>query len=573
MTSKKTSPEEFNDSPDLFEKMWVKVLLFVLIPGAVFVLISAGIRVSQYGIEHTIVVLCQKQLVSGSTGAMRVTLIDDNAGFFLPERISAVLEKNAKRYPLFDGEVLETGVAVSRNFELPLLKSGPAVMEIQVYFDKQRRVIRKPVSIVGSSPKPRFAVPSDTKPDIIVAKASDGAHFVRVYTEGRGAPSGLSSLLFVQTTDSDGNPVESDYRLALPTFSKKDKKSNVISGRTGRFGLDAFPIQPLDLHYPITVESTEDVGDARGGIDTDIAPDTDSGTDAKDTDSGEDSDGKSEVQKAPQILAPPVVYSGMKVDFASPLVAEGEPIVAKVQQISGGETVYLDVFKGGQWLYSTSGWVGAEGTAEIRFDAPADGVLRIQVTNSPMQFTRNVAVRHVYVMDGAEDYRAAFQMIAAMGKGTTHHDAWLASVSAQLQQEKAPEDINLLTAFALSRLYQGHSELPVLVSSRKEDDAALNAFKATFQTGLMVAILLLGAAVAVLITVIAWQSIKRQQRVTQMIMDDNSADEVLGDDVPDLSVAAKTSRLSQWIQIGTLFLVVISAFFAIGLLVMTLSWV
>ena len=58
MESDATAPK-----PDLFDRKPVRIGLFVVIPAVIFVLVCAGIRVSQYGINHTIVVVGQQQLL------------------------------------------------------------------------------------------------------------------------------------------------------------------------------------------------------------------------------------------------------------------------------------------------------------------------------------------------------------------------------------------------------------------------------------------------------------------------------------------------------------------------------
>ncbi len=565
---------------DLFEKRWVAILLFLLIPGAIFTLICAGIRVSQYGIDHTIVVLCQKQLVPGQSGVMRITLIDDDAGFFLPERVSAKLIRDGRRFPLFDGEVLSAGYAVARNFKVPRMPPGNATLEIHVYFDNRQRVIRKPVELVSSYPLSRLTYPSDVRPDAPISHARANNAVVRLFPEGRGAPAGLPSLLFVQTTDDGDTPLSAPYRLQLPVF-KKGESPRVVTGTTDTFGLDAFVVSPTDLQFPILVSDA--VNDDGTGENAAAMSDTDMAADRQqspvNSEDNTDSDGTDSPEQTPTVhpavLMPTVVYSGMKLDFREPIVGKGEKIELKVQGISGGEPLYLDVYQGNRWVYSTTGWLGDEGRASFVFKPPATGILRIQVTASPIQYSRNVVVRHIYARSDDENDAEIIEHIAAVQKRPLLRK-WLFKAAARVKSTPSESPGPMLAAFALSTLYQGHAEASTLVSSRKDDDAELIAFKKSFQTGLMIAILLLGGAVSALIAVIAWQSARRQKLLTRMILEEDDEIGELPDDgaLVQRTTArwAHTRRFASGVQVVTLFLVILAAFTAIALLVMTMSW-
>lgn len=566
---------------DLFEKRWVKTLLFLLIPGAIFMLICAGIRVSQYGIDHTIVVLCQKQLVPGESGVMRITLIDDDAGFFLPERVSAKLIRDGRRFPLFDGEVLSAGYAVARNFKVPRLAPGNATLEIHVYFDNRQRVIRKSVKLVSSYPHSRLTYPSDVRPDAPISRARVNNTIIRLFPEGRGAPAGLPSLLFVQTTDVGDAPLSAPYRLQLPVF-KKGESPRVVTGTTDAFGLDAFMVAPTDLQFPIQVSdavtANKGIGERAAATSyTETAAEPQQSPDTSEDSADSDSTATPEQMPAvhPTVLMPTVVYSGMKLDFREPIVRKGEKIELKVQGISRGEPLYLDVYQGNRWVYSTTGWLGDDGRASFVFDPPATGILRIQVTASPIQYSRNVVVRHIYARSDNENDAEIIEKIAAVQNRPLLR-TWLHKAAARVQSTPSESPGPMLAAFALSTLYQGHAEASTLVSSRKDDDAELISFKKSFQTGLMIAILLLGGAVSVLIAVIAWQSGRRQKLLTRMILEE---DDEIGE-LPEDGVLVQrattpwshTRRFASGVQVVTLFLVILAAFTAIALLVMTMSW-
>ena len=155
--------ESTGDHGDLFDRRWVRLGLFIVVPAMIFALICVGIRVSQYGIDHTIVVLGQRHLLADSHAAIRVTLIADGEGFFQPERIAGHLVRGENRYPLFDGAVHDAGYALARNFKVPQISEGPAVLELDIRFDEKRRLVRANVEVVAEPPAERLTVPSDVK--------------------------------------------------------------------------------------------------------------------------------------------------------------------------------------------------------------------------------------------------------------------------------------------------------------------------------------------------------------------------------------------------------------------------
>jgi antitoxin (DNA-binding transcriptional repressor) of toxin-antitoxin stability system len=90
----------------------------------------------------------------------------------------------------------------------------------------------------------------------------------------------------------------------------------------------------------------------------------------------------------------------------------------------------------------------------------------------------------------------------------------------------------------------------------------------------MIIILILGFAVAVIIAIIARQSARRQARITAMIMNDDTPFDENSDknDDPFFSEDTKGARLRIAIEIAVLFMVVLGAFAAIAILVMTMKW-
>ena len=115
---------------EMFERRGVRLTVFVLVPAVIFVLICAGIRISSYGINHTILVFGQKELVLGRPAAIRIALMSDSAEFFLPTGMTGHLVRGDERHLLFDGPVSDQGYALARNFRVPQMALGPAELEL-----------------------------------------------------------------------------------------------------------------------------------------------------------------------------------------------------------------------------------------------------------------------------------------------------------------------------------------------------------------------------------------------------------------------------------------------------------
>jgi hypothetical protein len=505
-------------SPDLLDRRWVRILLFILVPAAFFVIAGAGIRVSHLGIDHTVLVMGESRLVSGGPSAMRVTLIDDQSGFFLPERLSAWLVQGEARHLLFDREVLDAGHAVACNFTVPVLKKGAARLELHVHFSGRRRIIRRSVVVADAPAKETLSFPPDVKQARAPLQKPVGDHTVSLSTEDRGATAGLSTLLFVRTLSLSGEPVSAPFAFALPSFAGKTAEQTV-EGQTGKTGLGAFPITPNDLYYPLRMAA-----DGAGQI------------------------------------VPPVVYNGLKVDFRTPLPRVRDGVEMDISRISGAGALYIDVFKDGTWVFAQTVWADGERVA-VTLQPPVAGLLRIQVTGSPLQAGTGVAVRHVYVMEDGDTLDSGLR--AVLSRLTDETDRrWAKGLPPSLTES----EVLLTASFALARLYGGHRNLPSLVSSRREDDAELGAFKARFQRGVMAAISLLGLTVAAFIGFIARQAARRQARMTRMIEADSEADE------PAPGQLDLADRRWGIFQIAVLLLVLLAAFVAVGILVMTLTW-
>jgi len=533
---------------DLFDRKAVRYGLFVAIPAVIFVLVCAGIRVSQYGIDHTIVVVGQSRLVAGSPAAIRVTLIADDAGFFLPDRIAGYLVRGARRAPLFDGAASADGYALGCNFEVPDLDPGPAVLELDIRFDERQRIVRADVEIVDEPPPEELVVPADT--DLAADTfpvVKDGAR-VEALTEDRGAPTGLTSVLFIRTTE-DRKPVAVDLELGLPAGPGAEAETTTRS--TDRLGILALPLKPFEVSAPIRVGNAIEerkLAEAAGG---------DGGV-----------DGGAARGSGSAYLFPSVNYGGLTAAVHDPIVREGDPIRVTVMQISPGGPVYAELFRDGIWVAAESAWMSGS-AAELEIRPPVTGLIRIQFDTSALSPGDAVAVRHVFVLEEGQDVEDGLREILGRVARSEDDRAWAEQVAA-MPLERGGFDRRAAAAFALSRLYAGHQVLPRLVSSRKEDDAELAEFKATFQRWVMTTIILVGVGVALLIAMIALQARRRQARLSLMLDGEVDGDDLQPEYVTD--VGAKGAKPRLLFQAVILFVILIGAFASIALLVDTLTW-
>jgi hypothetical protein len=529
---------------DLFDRKPVKVALFVVIPAVIFALVCAGIRVSQYGIDHTIVVVGQRQLLAGAPAALRVTLIADDQGFFLPDRITGHLVRGERRHQIYDGDAADAGHALALNFRVPRLEPGPAVLELEIRFDERRRIVRADVEIVDTPPAEQLTTPGDTdlaaEPYRLI---KDGAR-IEALTEDRGAPTGLTSVLFLRAL-RDGKPAAIEIGLGLPAeLGGEPERSD---RRTDRLGIAAVPIKPFELNAPVRVWDAVPEDRADAGV-----------------------DGGSPVATEAAHLYPRVVYAGLTAALHDPIVRKDESIRTTVSQISQGGPLYAEVFQDGRWVLAASGWLSGT-AAEVDIDPPVTGLLRIQFTTSALAPGNTIAVRHVYVLDEGESLDDGLRAILERVERSAADRAWAEQVFT-MPLERGGFDRRIAAAFALSRLYAGHQLLPRLVSSRQEDDAELAEFKASFQRYVMLTIILVGVGVALLIAMIAIQAQRRQSRISLMIEADGDGD---GDGpepefVTDLG--ARGARRRVLVQGVILCLILIGAFASIALLVDTLTW-
>lgn len=92
--------------------------------------------------------------------------------------------------------------------------------------------------------------------------------------------------------------------------------------------------------------------------------------------------------------------------------------------------------------------------------------------------------------------------------------------------------------------------------------------KTPLKSRLMIAISLVGLSLAIVIAIIAWQGVRRQKLITEQILNEAS----LESETNETQQLSKRGQLTVWFQIGILFFVITAAFFAIALLIYTLSW-
>ncbi len=508
---------------DLFERRWVRVGLFIVVPAMIFALVCVGIRVSQYGIDHTIVVLGQRQLLADSPAAIRVTLIADGEGFFQPERITGHLVRGEERHLLFDGAVHDAGYALARNFKVPQISEGPAILELDIRFDEKRRIVRANVEVAAEPPGEGLTVPSDVKLyDMKIRVGTDG-DFAQALTEDRGAPTGLSSVVFLRTADSTGGPVSIPLELGIPGAGLSSEMT-LEEHRTDNLGLTALMVKPVDLDYPIKV------GEA--------------------------------------YLFPRVVYGGLNAMVHNPIASRNEAVKVNVKQITRGGPIYADLFHRGRWIHASSDWVSGDGSARLTFRPRVTGPVRLQLTNSALGPGRSVAVRHLYILDEDEDFNDGLRAVLGMLRGEDD-GPWARAVLSRPLESGVGFDRRLLAAFSLSRLYAGHHTVERLINSRSEDDEELSEFKTAIQRAVMLIILLLGIAVAVVIGLISSGARRRQERITMMILNNCEGD----DPSPgDGAGPSRGSRARTVLQGLALLLIIVGAFASIAILIDTMTW-
>jgi len=533
---------------DLLDRRPVRYGLFVAIPAVIFVLVCAGIRVSQYGINHTIVVIGQPQLLSGSHAALRVTLIADDEGFFLPDRITGHLVRGDRRHPIFDGAVSDDGYALARNFVVPEMPPGPAVLELDIEFDERKRVVRADVEIVDEPPPAQLIVPDDSDLSADTYPVVKDGVRIEALTEDRAAPTGLTSVVFFRAT-RDGAPAAIDLDLTLPADPSSDPEPS--EHRTDKLGVLALPLKPFEMAAPIRVggaveeRKLAEIEAADGGVDGGVV----------------------EVSSS-AYLFPRVNYGGITAAIHDPIVRVDEPIRVTVMQISRGGPVYAELFKGGRWVAATSAWMGGA-AAEIDIRPPETGLLRIQFSTSALAAGNTVAVRHVFVLEEGQSVEDGLRAILERVAENDGERAWAEKVGA-MPLERGGYERRAAAAFSLSRLYAGHQVAPRLVSSRKEDDAELAEFKASFQSYVMTTIIVLGVGVALLIAMLTIQARRKQARLSLMLDGDLDGDEPQPEFVTD--VGAKGAKAKVVLQGIVLFVILIGAFASIALLVGTLTW-
>ena len=533
---------------DLFDRRWVRLGLFIVIPAMIFALICVGIRVSQYGIDHTIVVLGQRQLLADSPAAIRVTLIADGEGFFQPERITGHLVRGEERHLLFDGAVHDAGYALARNFKVPQISAGPAILEMDIRFDEKRRIVRANVEVAVDLPREDLTVPSDVKLYDMKIRAGTDGNLAQALTEDRGAPTGLSSVVFLRTTDSTGRPVSVPLELGIPGAGLSSEMIEE-KHRTDNLGLTALMVKPVDLDYPIKVLGARSREPSAAAHDEIV-----------------DSSAGKQVGEA--YLFPRVVYGGLNAVVHNPIASRNEAVKVNVRQITRGGPIYSDLYSRGRWIHASSDWVSGDGSARLTFRPSVTGPIRLQLTNSALGPGRSVAVRHLYILDENEDFNDGLRAVLGM-LGGEDDGPWARAVLSRSLESGVGFDRRLLGAFSLSRLYAGHHIVERLINSRSEDDAELSEFKTGIQRAVMLIILLLGIAVAVVIGLISSRSRQRQERITMMILNDCDEDDTAPSNGAGLSRGSRARTILQGLA---LLLIIVGAFASIAILIDTITW-
>jgi hypothetical protein len=535
------SPKKHNMVPtrDLFERRGARLTLIVLIPAMVFLLVSAGIHVSTFGIDHTIIVKGQRKLVSGWPSALRVSLLSDDGHLFDPSHLAGYLVLEEKRHKLFGGSATDNGLALARNFKIPAVSPGPAILELDIQFDDKRRKVSSKVHLVSKPPSEEIVIPSDTNTKTQSAILFDD-NLVQIFTEDRGAPTGLTSVMFLRSQNREGKPTSIKLETEIPKVPEK-----VFF--TDRLGLVALIARPLELVFPVTVHGSRRFHkDQRGE-----AP-------------------SKAVDKEPDgILHPKVIYGGITASINNPIVSHGDTLRVSLEQVSTSGPVFADVFCKGQWIQTQSiQLLEKRGKMEISPSMP--GLCRVQFTTSPLMPGKSVAVRHFYTLGKDEPINKGLKTILKELANFSDIDRrWAQAALSFPFEREAGFDPQMTGAFALSRLYNGNRIIETLNRSRNEDDAELAAFKSRIQRLIMIAIILLGLAVSFMIVLLARQSSRTHERISLMIMADESQ---AGDKSTNRLKSEPGDRLVTIIQSAIWLFIIVGTFTGIAVLIDTMTW-
>ncbi|MCU0663739.1 MAG: hypothetical protein MUC50_15595 [Myxococcota bacterium] len=537
------------DKPELLDRRSVRIGLFVVVPLALCALIASAIHVSMMGIDHTILVFGQRQLLAGSPSALRLTLMTD-AGDMLPaSRVSGSLACRGGETPLPLRSDAPDDLFAPYAFTTPKAVSGTCQVRLDIAFGKKRQRISFPVQISTPPLRESLEIPSDVPVDAKPSAVVLGPHRIEAFTEDRGAPTGFSSVLFLRalTDPFTSSPMELGLR-----HSEDEDWSEV---RTDALGLAALPLRPYDMSARLTVRGARRPshvqprasGEPHGDSDTSALPKV---SDAR--------------------LEPLVVYSGISVAVHNPLLGVHEPLRLTVRQLSAFGPVVVDAFHSGVYVAGFNGQFQS-GSAELALRLPGPGLYRLQVAASSFATPKSIAVRHVYAMPESESQNEALYHLLDLLSSSDIDKQWAQSAGQVPLERGVGFDRQRLAAFALARLYRGARPLDRLLSSRQADDAELAQFKSLFQRGVMMAILLLGLGVAALTSLLAAAALARQRRITAMILSESEGEP----DAHPRFRADPGQAEHNWrttASAAVLFIIVMGAFASLAVLVFVLRW-
>ncbi|NLN62179.1 MAG: hypothetical protein GX146_04810 [Myxococcales bacterium] len=576
-------PHNSEPTPELYDRPWVRWVLYVLIPLALLVVLIAGIQVSRLRIQHNIIIYSQKELRSGRPAALRVLLIDDQSGFLLPDHVHAELERDETRHTLFSQATTGAGYASGFHYTLPAWTPGPATLALHIRFDNKQRTVRSPIVIGDAPQRESLVVPDDAPLKLRHSELRQGGNTIAFSAEDRALFSGVPNRLFWHITGAERQPIATQ-RTAMQHLAVPGAPPAVIDVQTDAAGLFAMRVTPFDtqLRFALPAGPT---GETTGDTDRDKlseAPDTAGDKPSETTEDTAASDTAAEDRSAlPAEIVLPVVYGGIGIDMAHPVLASGAPLVFDVVQLSPGAALYADLFHEGQWTMAAAAWADGTGKATFRLDAPPlPGCYRLQVTATPIDPGRKIAVRHFYVTPTDAPSISAKTLLALLPEkehpwATTLENHLALMAESHLEKthlekteshlEKASQH---LAAFVFSRMYAGHAVVNPLRISRPEDDAELAAYQQRFQRAALFIIACLGLAVAIFIALMARAAVRREAHLLSLY-----------DDAPTPNHSQPLMPKSRhlllrlpWLSIILLLLVVLAAFAAGGLLLTTLRW-
>jgi hypothetical protein len=427
---------------------------------------------------------------------------------------------------------------------------GQCRVLLELEFSGKRQRVSYEVTLSHDPPPESLALPGDLPKEARPSTVWVGPRRIEVFTEDRGAPTGLSSVVFLRATSDDFAPSPGEL---LGRFSEEGEWNEL---RPDALGLVALPLRPFDMSARLTVRGSRRAHQ---------------GPPAEPSAAGTKGDAASSEPVSDARLEPLVVYSGISLAVHNPLLQDQEPLRLTARQLSSHGPLLVDAFQNGRYVAGFNGRFQG-GVADVRLRLPGPGLYRLQLASSPFSTDKALAVRHVYALSASESPNDALRLLLDRLSDSEADRRWAQQAAKTPLEQGVGFDRQTLAAFALARLYGGARPLERLLSSRQEDDAELARFKNLFQRGVMFSILLLGMGVAALFCLLAISASRRQGRITAMILSEPIPDHDQQADPWHTDHGRAEDRWRTPLSAAVLFVVVLGAFAALAVLVFVLRW-